>query len=565
MCTLLLKGLSIPLKKVKTLYELKKCILLIILFLANITYSQHNFKLEEVVDSLMPKTIGSYDDYLLFKDFLKQSEEKKYHKGIVKAYSEIIWDYKSLDSTLYHAKKFEASEKKYKNDTLSCRFYKKLSSSLLYNFQFPQLALNYYTKVLELKSFDTVDDTYEIISSIANCYIYMEQYDLALKEMNKLLKEVKCKDYFCRVRTKSTLALAYQFKGDHKSSDILLNEISDLSIKNNDSAFYAYTKIYKAYNYYLKNDYQKTIDSLKINQALMLKYWPHGEATYYEFLGLAYGKQQKYNKAIYATKKAITDSPLTEQPELYKKLAEYHKGIAQSDSSLYYYSKRDLITDSLRNMEKKVFANYYKVENENIKIKQSNQQNVQKLNDQQYFIVVLILSISFLVFLMYAYKVRFSRVRLQLQNRITFLNKVVKSNEENLSIHLLKQENNLKELQSIREKIEQKETQSIVDSIIKNSIEQVDELSEIKFKEHSLMTYLKETYPSLSKTNIIHCLLVKQGLTIKQSASLLNVSINTVKTARYRTKLKLDLPKDVTLSMFLKELENNTKCKLTNL
>jgi DNA-binding CsgD family transcriptional regulator len=65
---------------------------------------------------------------------------------------------------------------------------------------------------------------------------------------------------------------------------------------------------------------------------------------------------------------------------------------------------------------------------------------------------------------------------------------------------------------------------------------------------------LMDKYPNLSDTQIRYCLLTKLNLSIKETASILNVTPDTVKVARSRLKKKLGIPPEISIKMFLDQL-----------
>ncbi|WP_458627802.1 helix-turn-helix transcriptional regulator [Winogradskyella sp. PC D3.3] len=65
---------------------------------------------------------------------------------------------------------------------------------------------------------------------------------------------------------------------------------------------------------------------------------------------------------------------------------------------------------------------------------------------------------------------------------------------------------------------------------------------------------LLNKYPNLSDTQIRYCLLTKMNLSIKETATILNVTPDTVKVARSRLKKRLDIPSEMSIKMFLDKL-----------
>jgi DNA-binding CsgD family transcriptional regulator len=64
-------------------------------------------------------------------------------------------------------------------------------------------------------------------------------------------------------------------------------------------------------------------------------------------------------------------------------------------------------------------------------------------------------------------------------------------------------------------------------------------------------TRLKQTYPDISANDLKICALIKLNLSIKEMASILNISPDSVKTARYRLRKKLQLSTEENLTGFI--------------
>ncbi|TPN87767.1 tetratricopeptide repeat protein [Aquimarina algicola] len=69
-----------------------------------------------------------------------------------------------------------------------------------------------------------------------------------------------------------------------------------------------------------------------------------------------------------------------------------------------------------------------------------------------------------------------------------------------------------------------------------------------------IIAQINARYPDLSANDVRHCLLVKLNLSIKESAQLLGVSIHAVKMARKRVKKKINVPDDVSLKEHLRHI-----------
>lgn len=65
---------------------------------------------------------------------------------------------------------------------------------------------------------------------------------------------------------------------------------------------------------------------------------------------------------------------------------------------------------------------------------------------------------------------------------------------------------------------------------------------------------LKSLCNELTENNLGMCAYFKMGMSIKQVASILNVSTETVKNARYRLKKKLNLNEEINLDDFIRDI-----------
>ena len=69
---------------------------------------------------------------------------------------------------------------------------------------------------------------------------------------------------------------------------------------------------------------------------------------------------------------------------------------------------------------------------------------------------------------------------------------------------------------------------------------------------------LKQKFPNLSNSELRLCALIKLNLTMKESATILGISPDSVKTARYRLRKKLGLTNEANLGDFLMDIDTAT-------
>ncbi len=75
--------------------------------------------------------------------------------------------------------------------------------------------------------------------------------------------------------------------------------------------------------------------------------------------------------------------------------------------------------------------------------------------------------------------------------------------------------------------------------------------TEFNIVNANYLTRLKESYPTLSRTELRHCIFIKLHVPTKELAELMNIEPRSVEAARYRIKKKLKLSEKVDLIEFL--------------
>ena len=81
----------------------------------------------------------------------------------------------------------------------------------------------------------------------------------------------------------------------------------------------------------------------------------------------------------------------------------------------------------------------------------------------------------------------------------------------------------------------------------------------LRFEEvHSgFFEQLKATFPELSNSDLRLCALLRLNMTMKEAAKILGISVDSVKTSRYRLRKKLNLETDDNLNDFIMQFSNN--------
>lgn len=143
----------------------------------------------------------------------------------------------------------------------------------------------------------------------------------------------------------------------------------------------------------------------------------------------------------------------------------------------------------------------------------------------------------------------------QLQNEIEFKESQLSA----LTLQMI-QKNEL--LQELKEKLENNNGLSLdasVSKIINKGLTQDNEWSD--FNKHfesinkNFYNRIKQAFPDISPNELKICALIKMNLSIKEMASILNISPDSVKTARYRLRKKLNLNTEDNLTDFILNLQ----------
>jgi DNA-binding CsgD family transcriptional regulator len=142
----------------------------------------------------------------------------------------------------------------------------------------------------------------------------------------------------------------------------------------------------------------------------------------------------------------------------------------------------------------------------------------------------------------------------QLRNELEFKESQLSA----LTIQMI-QKNEL--LQDLKEKLENSSHQDLdasVTKILNRGLNQDKEWSDFNAHFESInknfYTRIKQSFPDISPNELKICALIKMNLSIKEMASILNISPDSVKTARYRLRKKLNLSTEDNLTEFILNL-----------
>lgn len=253
------------------------------------------------------------------------------------------------------------------------------------------------------------------------------------------------------------------------------------------------------------------------------------------------------------------------------KQAGYYKKVAESQVELIALNK--IIFDNEKSKQIAEMQVRYKTEQaeQAIVTLKNEQENAARLRNTLLICLVLVLIIAFLIFNRQRLKIAknktsFENVQLkqhQLKQDIEFKNKQLTTHSLNLV-----QKNEI--MQELKERILAMEDSN--SGKAENEFKKIARLVDYSFnldkdwEEFRLyfesvhlgfFELLKTQFPDLTGNELRLSALVKLNLTIKEISTILNISPDSVKTARYRLRKKFGIETEKSLTDFLFEVEHN--------
>jgi len=383
-----------------------------------------------------------------------------------------------------------------------------------------------------------------IFNNIGINYLSLEDYSEALDNYNKAL------EYFVKDSSQRDIAMAYSnigevynYMNERKKALIYLKKAVSLKRELNDKyglevALYSTANTYFADGNY-KNAILFAIESLEIAKEIDNH---HDVINDLDLLSRSYEADHQYSQAYKSLKQLrnISDSIFSENNE--KQLQE--------------------LQTKYETQQK---------ENEILLLKEKEKQT--KLERKMTIVGIGLLLIIFMLVLIFMFNKRKHEKQLlekelekkkikedELNKEVTFKTKQLTTH----ALNMMQKNNILNDLKFNLEKIsagakpEVKSALTQLNRLIETNLrsEKDWELFRIYFEQIDNGFYMRLTgmFPTLNNNDLRHCALLKLNMNLKETASVLNLSPNTVKSARNRLKKKLNLlPKD-DLFEFIRDL-----------
>lgn len=431
-------------------------------------------------------------------------------------------------------------------------------------FQFNQQfdsALVYFNKCLSIAQRNTTGDSYcVVLNNLGLTYYSLQQYELS--------EEMFEKAYSCLLQHQSKEHLpnvlnnlfSIYINNDKKNIDTLIvmleesEQVSDPNFKStiylNIGLYYYETKAFDEAEQYLKKAEAVIKDTNDINYARILN-----------SIGNVYVKQGRVESGLKNLLNVLHHFPVYEdQARLYSSLVSAYKAKGDIDSVQYFYNKLISFKDSLHNLEVNAMLaesqkNIEIVErNAEIKNLKTEKDLLQEKERRRSFILYatiafLILFTVFLLVLIFKErakrKLQSSLIRQKEQKLEEVLTTIKQKNK--LIANVEKEKSVLEDQQSLQVQLQQDLAVSIQ--------EDWDIFSQYFADQHrGFYQKLKQLNVDLTNNDLRMCSLSKMRLSVKEIANVLYLTVDAVKSSRYRLRKKLDIDPDIELSDFLNNL-----------
>lgn len=503
-----------------------------------------------------------------------------------KGWAELVKDNETEAYKHFWEANEKATQDKNTKDKADALFYLGIcsyGSSLEKGLQFATQSLDQYKKLEKTNSVEAKLGRYKCLQLISTIYSRQKKYEDAKRLSMEVVAELQDKK-----DSTGTLGLAYsslgglfELKNDTKTSEKYFKLALEQFEKLNLTAYLptAYLKFGE-----LEKQKNQRVSSLNyFKKALEIaEKTENKQAQVFALIALGKWQMDFGNNLIvaenYFGKARIIAIPLTDKLfeiktiesliELKKKQNDFQK-VSQLQEEViqikdrFYSFEREQIVKSLEVQ--------FEVSEKNRKLALiSKEQEVSRLTN--YLLITLLVLLILIFTILYFFLKRINKRDKQL----------LKTKEELVS--LMEEQKQLKE-QQFHNDIEHKESQlsavtiqmieknQILDEI-KNIINKKAPNSESELKKlvskytiqdnnwrdfdhyfesvnKNFYTRLKQKYPDISSNDLKICALIKLNLSIKEMASILNISPDSVKTARHRLRKKLQLNTEENLTDFI--------------
>ncbi|NOZ33797.1 MAG: tetratricopeptide repeat protein [Chlorobi bacterium] len=466
-------------------------------------------------------------------------------------------------------------QKKYKK---LASVYKELSRINYYNNNLSK-SVEYTFK--SLKIFEKLKDKQGIAgaySNLGSLYGASGNFKKALKYYFAVLKSSEQIPEILKVKLFLNIGSQYKHLNMSDSAIWYYNKSLKISRKNNfiNETATNYYNIGDLYGHYIKNK-DSALYYLNLTLKILNKNNINLQKAVYAAIGKTYFEKKEYFKSIAPLNKSLEISEklhnLNGKEIAHFYLYRSYQNIGNYKKSLYHHEKYYEAKDSIKYEQ----AN---VEIENLKSKYENAKNkltIEKLEEKQKSdtkIRIMLLALLFLFILIFALIIR----SFVLKRKKNILEKeLLKTEKEKLDENLQYKTRELtsQALMMLQKNKLLKEISNVLSEIEITGSDNNKELTKLKrrlrysmqsekdwevFRKYfeelnkNFFVKLKKINKNITPSEMKLAVLVKLGFSIKETASLLNISDGSVKTARYNLRKKMGLQRSYTIYDRLNEL-----------
>lgn len=285
---------------------------------------------------------------------------------------------------------------------------------------------------------------------------------------------------------------------------------------------------------------------------------------------------------------AMADSIQVKEPLqlIYGRYADYYKALGDYQKAIYWIERKQGVNDSLFNETKSrqlsEMETLYKLGQKEAEIKVLEAERDQQAAEKR---VVLLSAASALVIILLAtywgiqrqkqkQKIAFTEKELaetqlqvselktsELQKELDFKNRELVS----YTMNFIQKSKLLEELGEVVNEVKSSKESSVqghvqkLNKLIASSGDIDRDWEEFRYRFEQIhpqfFTNLKKEYPEITSSELKLCALIRLNFNLKESAQLLGISPESVKTARYRLRKKLKMDRDDSLATFMMQME----------
>jgi len=392
----------------------------------------------------------------------------------------------------------------------------------------------------------------------------LQHFEYALR----LAKEIE-NDHFTSqiISTYFSIATLYM---DKKQYDIAFSYLDSCSYNKPKDKHLPYVDANKGYIYLQFGRYHRS----KTHLYKSLQYLGKNEEKYktviYSFLGDLKVVKEEVDSALFYYHKSLDimesyGAYVEIKPELYLKISEIYKQKGLMNKAYSNLLASTHAADSLFNLTNKRNQNLFEVKNRyketiNKREDQINAQNliIKSKNSSrlQWQLISLLLILSgFVVYLRYRHQSKIKNITVKQELEKEKSNAILELKNKDLTsnaLQMLEKEQAVNELLNIIKQdlpLKYKELQHKHLNQKKNLWNDFD----VRFKEINDRFYeeLQKKHPELTFTEQKHCALIKLNFDSNEMAQILNISLQSVHTSRYRIRKKIGLAHEEKLSTYM--------------